>query len=127
MSQDRGFVMVILALLSALLSATLCPASARAHAFLDHAEPRVGSTVAAAPERVILSFTEPIEPSFSRIEVRDAGGRRLNGGTMEHPAPDRLGVALPPLPPGTYHVHWAVTSVDTHQTEGNFQFTVSKP
>jgi copper resistance protein C len=33
-------------------------------------------------------------------------------------------VDLPRLPPGTYTVVWHVTSVDTHKTEGRFDFTV---
>ena len=32
--------------------------AARAHAFLDHATPAVGSTVAAAPDELSLSFTQ---------------------------------------------------------------------
>jgi len=28
------------------------------------------------------------------------------------------------LPPGIYTVIWHVTSIDTHKTEGRYQFTV---
>ena len=35
---------------ASLLLVTLCAAAAHAHAFLDHASPLVGGTVAAAPE-----------------------------------------------------------------------------
>jgi methionine-rich copper-binding protein CopC len=122
MMSHRSSRTVVCALLLAAVAAT-----ARAHAFLDHAEPRVGSTVATSPSSVTLSFTEPIEPSFSRIDVSDAQGRRIDTGKIEHPAPDRLNVTLPALSVGTYTVHWAVTSVDTHQTEGKFQFTVAAP
>src|SRR5258706_1077558 len=87
-----------------------------AHAFLAHAEPRVGSTVHGAPASLTVTFTEPIEASFSRLEVFDAKGRRIDSGPLEHPQPDQLRVSLPAVPPGDYTVHWAVTSVDTHQT-----------
>jgi copper resistance protein C len=120
MMWHRSSRAVVCALLLAAVAAT-----ARAHAFLDHAEPRVGSTVATSPPSVTLSFTEPIEPSFSRIDISDVQGRRIDAGKVEHPAPDRLSVTLPPLSAGTYTVHWAVTSVDTHQTEGKFEFSVS--
>ena len=40
------------------------PAPARAHAFLDHADPRVGSTVSSPPAALTLTFTEPIEAAF---------------------------------------------------------------
>ncbi len=100
---------------------------ASGHAFLDHAEPRVGSTVTAPPAAVQLTFTEPIEGAFSRIEVRDAHEQRIDAGAIERPTPTELRLALPPLPAGTYTVHWSVTSVDTHQTEGSFEFTVAHP
>ncbi len=29
-----------------------------------------------------------------------------------------------PLSPGVYTVHWHAVSVDTHHTQGDFQFTV---
>ncbi len=35
-----------------------------------------------------------------------------------------LVVALPKLPNGVYTVVWHVTSVDTHKTEGRYQFTI---
>jgi methionine-rich copper-binding protein CopC len=127
MAAHRSIHLILLPLLCALLSATLGPSAALAHAFLDQAEPRVGSSAVTPPEKLTLSFTEPIEPSFSRVEVRDSAGRRVDTGTLQHPAQNTLSVALQPLPPGTYRVYWAVTSVDTHQTEGTFQFSVSKP
>ena len=96
----------------------------RAHAFLDHADPRVGSTVDAAPPALRLFFTEGIEPAFSRIEVDDAKGQKLATGPPEHPAPATLQVPLPALPAGEYTVRWSVVSVDTHPTEGKFTFSV---
>jgi methionine-rich copper-binding protein CopC len=113
---------------AALLAVGLLQAEpASAHAFLDHAEPRVGSTVTASPAAVQLTFTEPVEAAFSRIEVRNAQEQRIDAGAVERPTPTELRLALPPLPAGMYTVHWSVTSVDTHQTEGSFQFTVAHP
>jgi copper resistance protein C len=103
------------------------PFPVQAHAFLDHAEPSVGSTVTSSPAAVTLTFTEPIEPAFSRVEVRDAHGHRVDSAPAEHPAPDRLSLALPPLSTGTYTVQWKVISIDTHETEGTFRFSLSKP
>jgi methionine-rich copper-binding protein CopC len=45
-----------------------------------------------------------------------------------HTAPgnDReLRVALPELHKGRYTVTWHATSVDTHKTEGSFQFNIA--
>jgi methionine-rich copper-binding protein CopC len=96
---------------------------AQAHAFLDHAEPRVGSTVPTAPRELSLSFTQNLEPAFSTVEVRDAAGARVDQGKARVSA-DMMQVGLKPLPPGTYKVHWHVLSVDTHTTEGSFSFQV---
>ncbi|WP_298257441.1 copper resistance CopC family protein [Bradyrhizobium sp.] len=99
--------------------------TAHAHAVLDHAEPRVGSTAPAAPREVVLTFSQNIEPAFSSVEVSDAKGARVDQGKPVISA-TTMRVGLKPLPPGTYHVRWRVMSVDTHSTEGNFSFQVGK-
>jgi methionine-rich copper-binding protein CopC len=101
-------------------------AAARAHAFLDRAEPGVGSTLAAPPSQVRILFTEALEPAFSAIAVTDAQGHHVEEGKARVDAgnPMMLEVGLAPLTPGTYTVRWRVISVDTHPTEGNFTFTV---
>jgi methionine-rich copper-binding protein CopC len=98
-----------------------------AHAFLERASPPVGSELAAAPPELSITFTEGVEPLFSTIEVHGANGAAVSTGAP-HVVPDnnrRLAVELPKLPPGTYTVNWHVTSVDTHKTEGNYQFTIT--
>jgi methionine-rich copper-binding protein CopC len=97
--------------------------AAHAHAFLDHAEPRVGSTVSAAPKEVALFFSQNLEPAFSTIEVSDASGARVDQGKPKVSA-TTMRVGVKPLPPGTYRVRWQVLSVDTHTTEGSFTFQV---
>src|SRR5712671_5212472 len=48
--------------------------AAHAHAFLDHADPRVGNTVKSPPRAVALWFTQNLESAFSTIEILDANG-----------------------------------------------------
>jgi methionine-rich copper-binding protein CopC len=103
------------------------PAAALAHAFLDHAVPPVGATIAAAPTEVRLYFSEPIEPLFSGIELATAEGQTI-GTPHSAVAPGdstQLILPLPPLPPGKYRVRWHVVSVDAHRTEGAFTFEVN--
>ena len=97
------------------------------HAFLERAEPRVGSTVRTAPTQVRVWFTEKLEPAFSTLEVWDTDGRRVDGGAAKvSPAsPAMLQVPVRSLGPGTYRVKWRVLSVDTHVTEGDFTFRVA--
>lgn len=109
------------AILAMLLSGT----SAGAHAFLDHAEPRVGSSVPSAPRQVSLWFTQELEPAFSSADVEDANGARVDQGKAQISGAV-MRVGLKALPPGTYKVHWKVISVDTHPTEGSFTFHVGK-
>jgi methionine-rich copper-binding protein CopC len=106
-----------------------CVASvATAHAFLDHADPRVGSVVASAPARLSLWFTQEVEPAFSKIEVRDLNGIRVDDGLVDVNPADAtlLHIALKTLPAGSYEVRWQVLSLDTHTTEGHFHFDIGK-
>jgi copper resistance protein C len=98
---------------------------AQAHAFLDHAEPRVGSTVPTAPRELSLSYTQKLEPAFSSVEVTDANGTRVDLGKPSVSA-SVMRVRLKQLSAGTYRVRWHVLSVDTHTTEGSFTFQVGQ-
>jgi copper resistance protein C len=97
-----------------------------AHAFLDHTDPRVGSSLPAAPRQVTLWFTQDLEPAFCSAVVSNSAGARMNEGKAHVDPSDRrvVHVALKPLVPGTYKVFWRVLSVDTHTTEGSFSFRV---
>lgn len=110
------------------LPAMLLAASpAFAHAFLKNASPPVGSNVPVSPKAVIIDFTEGVEPAFSTIEVQNAQGQRVdkNDPHLVHGDQTKLAVDVPKLPPGKYMVTWHATAVDTHKTEGTFDFTVS--
>jgi methionine-rich copper-binding protein CopC len=96
---------------------------AHAHAFLDHAEPRVGSTVATAPREVSLTFTQNLEPAFSSVTVTDANGAQVSQGKAQISG-STMRVGLKALGPGSYKVRWRALSVDTHTTEGAFSFQV---
>jgi len=101
--------------------------TARAHAFLDHAAPAVGSTVRAPPAQVRLWFTQQLEPAFSTVRVLDRSDKRVDRGDAKVDARDTtiLQVSVPALAPGRYRVVWRVLSVDTHVTEGDFTFDVA--
>lgn len=101
--------------------------SSPAHAFLDRAEPKVGSTINQSPAQVRVWFTQDLEPAFSRIKVSDSNGKEVDGkdAHVDSSAKNLLIVSLPQLPSGTYKVSWRVVSVDTHSTQGDFKFTIS--
>jgi copper resistance protein C len=96
---------------------------ADAHAFLDHADPKVGSTINESPIQVTVWMTENLEPAFSKLQIYDAEGTevdnkdtKVNGNVMN--------VSLPKLASGKYRVSWQVVAVDTHRTSGTFDFTI---
>jgi copper resistance protein C len=101
----------------------LATGEATAHAFLDHAEPRVGNTVPTAPREVTLWFTQKLEAAFSTIIVTNASGQRVDTGKTRVSG-SQMSTALRSGGPGPYHVTWHALSVDTHTTEGNFTFQV---
>jgi copper resistance protein C len=103
----------------------LATGAAQAHAFLDHAEPRVGNKVASPPGEVTLWFTQKLEPAFSRVTVTNGAGERVDTGKARVSG-NQMSVPLRPGGSGTYHVNWHVLSVDTHTTEGNFTFQVGQ-
>src|SRR5262249_19296799 len=108
------------ALLAALPLLVLAAGSAHAHAYLDRAEPRVGSSVSSALRQLSLWFTQNLEPAFSGAQVLDSAGTRVDQGSRVDPANRSLmRVSLRPLRPGSYRVYWRVLSVDTHTTEGS--------
>lgn len=116
-------------LLLAVLLSTVGVSAASAHAFLDHAVPAVGSTVAHAPAQLSLWFTEGVEPAFSGVTVLNAAGRQVETGKAHRASGTNTELQVPvkQLPPGSYKVEWHVMSVDTHKTEGDYSFTVGKP
>jgi methionine-rich copper-binding protein CopC len=99
--------------------------AAHAHAFLDHADPRVGNKVATPPHEVTLWFTQKLEPAFSSVTVTNAAGQRVDTGKARVSG-TQMSVSLRPGGTGTYHVNWRVLSVDTHTTNGNFTFQVGQ-
>ena len=110
----------------ALCGILLAPA-VLAHARLEHAEPKVGSIVETAPTEVVLTFSEKVEPEFSTVQVLDAAANDVEVGkaTVDDDSPNVLRVPIGKLDAGTYTVKWAVVSVDSHKTHGDFTFQVS--
>ena len=117
---QRSAIVVIIPLLLWIVTG-----QASAHAFLDHAEPRVGNTVATAPREVTLWFTQKLEAAFSTVTVTNAAGQRVDTG-KPRVSGNQMTVSLRSGGAGTYHVTWRVLSVDAHTTDGSFTFQVGQ-
>jgi copper resistance protein C len=97
-----------------------------AHAFLDRAEPPVGSQVHTAPTQVKVWFTENLEPALCRLQVLATNGSEVDQRDVHSDSASAavLEVSLPALKPGKYQVVWRAVSVDTHVTSGTFSFEI---
>ena len=108
--------------------ALLCflPLSSWGHAFPDHSDPKVGSTVTVSPAQVRIWFDSDLEPAFSTIMVHNANNEMVDkkDGRVDPSSPTLLQVSLPKLPPGIYRVMWNVVARDGHRTIGDFTFTI---
>jgi methionine-rich copper-binding protein CopC len=109
---------------AALAALTLLAASqAQAHAKLTAEEPAANATVA-APARLVLRFSEKLDPKFSGLAL-SRGGAPVAAKVAVGSDGDSL-VAAPakPLTPGVYRVDWHSVAVDAHRLTGSYSFTV---
>jgi copper resistance protein C len=108
------------------LTFALIATQAFAHAQLEKSTPPVGGTVASVSE-IRLEFSEGVEPKFSKVTLAGPGGAAVSLGSATTAAGNQAVLIVPipkPLPAGDYKVHWQAVSVDTHHTQGTFEFTV---
>ena len=127
----RAFILAGLLMMLAVLGCWLLfPAEAAAHANLASSDPPANSELGAPPNRIIIWFTEPIEPSLSEIRVLDASGKQVDEGdsVVDDLNPLAMSVGLSDVPNGTYTVAWKnVSTVDGHRVRGSFVFAVGQP
>lgn len=104
--------------------------TAEAHAALIRSSPQNGSQERRPPARVILYFSEPVEPKLTNIEVFDNDRAQVDEGDVAVDEGDRsiASVGVPTLDPGLYTVEFSnVSSVDGHPWSGIFQFIILNP
>ncbi|KUO16279.1 transporter [Streptomyces dysideae] len=120
--------MVVVAVLAGVLLGGAVPASA--HAVLTGSDPREGTVLKSAPERVTVSFNESVELAEDSVRVLDPDNRPVTAGDPEH-ADGKADTARVPLTSGlkegTYTVSWRVLSADSHAVSGAFTFSVGAP
>jgi methionine-rich copper-binding protein CopC len=96
---------------------------ALAHAHLKKATPADGSTVAAAPANVVLTFSEAAHLTACWLQKGDGPKQKIEN--LPTAASADISVPLPRLEPGTYVLSWKVVGDDTHIVPGQIRFTVS--
>ncbi|MFL5561553.1 MAG: copper resistance protein CopC [Gemmatimonadaceae bacterium] len=96
------------------------------HASLLASEPASGAVLMAAPSRIRLLFSEPIESSMSGVSITSAGRTTISVAVSTDPHDVHALLApVSGLVPGAYSVRWHVLSADGHRVDGTFTFTIS--
>ena len=122
----RRFAGLVVVLAGAMLALSQT-APLSAHATLRSSNPAANAFVQRAPGAIVLTFTEPIDPRSSYIQVLDG-----NGALLETPTATVddvvMSTTLPALKPGIYNVLWEnVSRIDGHAISGSYPFTVLNP
>jgi methionine-rich copper-binding protein CopC len=78
-----------------------------------------------SPKQISITFTQPVSPEESSIEVIDLYGAQVNNEPLAADG-KTLYADLPPLAPGRYKVKWKARCRCTDQTQLNdvFRFVV---
>ncbi|WP_085583423.1 MULTISPECIES: copper homeostasis periplasmic binding protein CopC [unclassified Pseudomonas] len=108
------------------LLASLTVSQAFAHAHLKSQVPAADSTVA-APTELRLKFSEGVETTFTKVTItRDGAPVTVKPLTTEDDKKTLIVTPEAPLTAGEYKVEWHAVSVDTHNSEGAYQFKVGQ-
>lgn len=116
---------VATALVASVIAIGVAAERASAHASFVGAQPAPGVRVETAPQRIVLTFTEPLNVRLSRAELSRPGGEPVRLAAVA--ASERRLVLRPrgELPSGAYTVAWhTVSTQDGHALEGVFSFGV---
>lgn len=113
------------ALISGLLLVTW-PLTSAAHAHLERAVPDKNSELSEPPHSIQLWFSGNVQAEWSKIEVADETGERVDKDKVTGKDDDEkyLQVELNDLAAGTYHVRWSTLSRDGHRVKGEYSFKV---
>ena len=100
------------------------PATASAHATLDHTTPHFGTRLQSSPRVVRLQFDQSVKALPNAIDVFTAKGRTVSGTTRSSADRRTISVPVAHLGRGAYTVRWRVVSADGHVVSGVFTFGV---
>ncbi len=106
------------------------PDQVSAHANQIRTSPAPDSVLDESPDRIVVWFSEPIEPRLSRIRVLDENGVQVDNedSILSPTEPTAVVVTVPELENGTYTAVWGNTStVDGHSVVGSFRFAIGEP
>ncbi|MDQ3654074.1 MAG: CopD family protein [Chloroflexota bacterium] len=123
----RGALTLLVAVLAVIFALILSQDMASAHAALGTSDPVNGDVLPAAPGSVTVTYTEPLEQSYSRMSLYDSLGTEFTGTSLVFGDDGYTMILDVPasLPNGTYSVLWRTLSeADGHTAQNYFAFTI---
>jgi copper resistance protein C len=117
----RGVAVTLLAGLALLLGA----APAFAHARLESSDPADGASLDTAPQRVSLTFSDPMTTDFTTITVVGPDGEHYEAGDIAASGTTVSAGVQPLGPAGRYEIGFRVVSEDGHPVTGSVAFTMT--
>lgn len=98
-----------------------------AHTKLVTANPAPNATIRIAPERLQITFNEPVLPRFVTINVTGPDGTKLHVATTAVDPANRAKVNAVVHGfgrSGAYRVDWSAAGSDMHRMTGTYSFTL---
>lgn len=108
-----------------LVGATMVVAasSAFAHVKLESATPAINASVASQPQNITLNFGE--EVMLMNVKLLDAQRKDIPlNYKITHDMKKSFEVAVPKLKKGKYTVVWTTMGADSHNMNGEYNFTL---
>lgn len=117
----RAVTVTALAALALLLGA----APAMAHARLIGSDPPDGASLDTGPQRVSLTFSDPMTAEFATVTVVGPAGNQYQTGEVSAEG-NAVSIAVQPVgPAGRYEIGYRVVSTDGHPVTGMVAFTLT--
>ena len=104
----------------------LFPMISHAHVHMDKSQPAKGEVLTTPPAVVQLWFSGGVSAEWSKIEVTDSKGERVDSGAVSAIGGDAksLQINLKPISAGSYEIRWNAVSNDGHRVKGSSPFSV---
>ncbi|WP_086428067.1 copper resistance protein CopC [Staphylococcus cornubiensis] len=123
----KKLMMVIFMTLTFMLFLTMHTNEASAHATLEKQTPAENNIVQSQPETIQLEFNEPVYTDYSKITLYDDKGHKIDTLRPKESGKSQiLNFDASEVEKGTHQVSWETVSLDGHEVEGQYYFSVGK-
>lgn len=93
------------------------------HTQLSSSIPADDAALAAAPDQLQLTFSEPV--TLTAVSIKDSQGSPYDLGALPTATQRDFAIPMPALPAGSYVVGWRAVGADTHVVSGEIHFAIA--